>query len=190
MQRKSILWTVLFALTLGLIFLTPKLATSQQTQIAQGMSGGGMCGQGMMGGGMMGGGMMGGGMMGGDMGIIHQMFANHNQIRRTVEEIPGGIRSTTESDSPEIAALIQQHVPTMYKRLDEGRELSMISPTLPVMFRNANRYQRKLEKTPKGVTVTETSQAPDMVAVIREHAHEVDGFVSQGMSAMCGGISK
>lgn len=184
MERKSILWTVLFALTLGLIFLTPKLATSQQTQIAQGMRGG-MCGQEMMGGGM-----MGGGMMGGDMRTIHQLFANHNQIRRTVEEIPGGIRSTTESDSPEIAALIQQHVPSMYKRIDEGRELSMMSRTLPVMFRNANRYQRKLEKTPKGVAVTETSQAPDMVAVIREHAHEIDGFVSDGMSAMCGGMMK
>ncbi len=127
MQRKSILWTVLFALTLGLIFLTPRLATSQVTQVAQGMRGGGMCGQGMMGGGM-----MGGGMMGGDMRTIHQLFANHNQIRRTVEEIPGGIRSTTESDSPEIAALIQQHVPSMYKR--SGGNLTATVRLSPLIF--------------------------------------------------------
>jgi hypothetical protein len=31
----------------------------------------------------------------------------HNEIRRTVEEIPSGVRTTTESDSPDLAALLE-----------------------------------------------------------------------------------
>lgn len=163
MHRKSIILITLFIFTLGLIFTTPSVAQRMRGRMHHG-------------------GMMGGG----EMGIIHQLFDNHNQIRRTVEEIPGGIRAVTESDNPEIAALIQEHVSRMYQRIDNGQVFPMIrmSPTLPVMFRNANRYQRQLEITPKGIVVTETSQDRDMVAVIREHARDVNGFVEEGMPMM------
>jgi hypothetical protein len=39
-----------------------------------------------------------------DMSMYMEMFMRHNEIRRTVEEIPGGVRTTTESDSPDLAA--------------------------------------------------------------------------------------
>lgn len=171
-KRRSVLWIVCFVMTLALAFAIPRLVSSQETFIAQ----------------CMGGGMMNRGMMGGDMGIIHQLFANHNQVRRTVEEIPGGIRTVTESDNPQVAALIQAHVPNMYQRIEnrQGIPMIMMSSTLPIMFANADLYQRQLETTSKGVAITETSDDPDMVAVIREHGREVSNFVDYGMSAMCG----
>lgn len=46
-------------------------------------------------------------------------------------------------------------------------------PTLPTMFSNADRYQRQYELTPKEIAIAETSNDPDMVDVIREHAYEV-----------------
>ena len=94
MKRQLFLGIALFFLTLGLITVVPRLATSQETQVA-------MCGDGMMGGNRE------------DMQIVHQLFANHDQIRRTVEEIPGGVRTLTESDNPQITALIQAHVKSM-----------------------------------------------------------------------------
>ena len=36
-----------------------------------------------------------------DMSMYMEMFSRHNEIRRSVEEIPGGVRTTTESDSPD-----------------------------------------------------------------------------------------
>ena len=42
-----------------------------------------------------------------------EMFSRHSEIRRNVEEISGGVRTTTESDSPDLAALLHQHVPSM-----------------------------------------------------------------------------
>src|SRR6185437_16809693 len=74
-------------------------------------------GMGMMGPGMMHGGMMGPGMMGmaGDpatreqLRVIHTLFINHDRIKRTVTNLPNGIRTVTESDDPQIAALLKTH---------------------------------------------------------------------------------
>lgn len=129
------------------------------------------------------------GIMGGsdpDMRTVMNLFANHRAIRRRVEELPNGIRTTTESDDPRVAALLQAHVASMYKRVDEHRTFSMVGRTLPAMFRNARRYHREAHYVPKGVVAVETSTDPKMVEVIRAHAREVDGFVRDGMSAMMG----
>jgi hypothetical protein len=127
------------------------------------------------------------GMMGGsdpDMRTVMNLFANHGAIRRRVEELPNGIRTTTESDDPRVVALLQAHVASMYKRVDEHRPFSMMSRTLPAMFRNARRYHREAHYVPKGVVAVETSTDPKMVEVIRAHAREIDGFVRDGMAAM------
>jgi hypothetical protein len=130
------------------------------------------------------------GMMGGndpDMRTVMTLFANHGAIRRRVEQLPNGIRTTTESDDLRVVALLQSHVASMYKRVEEHRPFSMMSRTLPILFRNANRYHRDAHYIPKGVVVIETSEDPTMVEVIRAHGREVDGFVRDGMSAMMGG---
>lgn len=111
MNRQSIFWVVCFLITLSFVFSIPEIVYGGETLIVQGMSGGGM---------------RGGGMMGGDGRIIHQLFANHDQIHRTVEEISGGIRSITESDNPQVAALIKEHVPRMYQRIEKGQGIPMI----------------------------------------------------------------
>lgn len=138
----------------------------------------------------MGSGMMGdnwgtgSGMMGGnaeDMQVVHQLFAYHNQTRRSVDEIPGGVQTLTESDNPEVAELIQRHVAIMHQRLDEGRWFAMMSQTLPILFQNAERYQRQSQATSKGISVTKTSEDPELAAVLRAHAEEVSQFVQQGM---------
>jgi hypothetical protein len=138
--------------------------------------------------------MMGRGMMGNspadrhDMDTVMSLFANHEKIRRTVDLLPNGVRTTTESDDPKVTALLHAHVAAMYQRLDVGKPFTMMSPTLPVMFRNAKSYTRNLEVTPKGVVVIETAANPSMTQIIREHAREVTGFVRDGMSAMMRGM--
>src|ERR1700749_2288146 len=62
-----------------------------------------------------------GGMMGAspaDMSLYMEMFNRHNEITRTVEQIPGGIRTTTQSNSPELVAQLQAHVSSMYSHVD------------------------------------------------------------------------
>ncbi|WP_099025836.1 hypothetical protein, partial [Mycolicibacterium palauense] len=131
-----------------------------------------------------GGGFMGTGPV--DMRRYMEMFRRHNEIRRVVDEIPGGVRTTTESNAPELVAQLQAHVSSMYDHLDQGVEVVCMSSSLPTMFRGAGAYRRRMTLTPNGVVTEETSEDPALTAAIREHAREVTGFVEIGMPAMMG----
>jgi hypothetical protein len=134
------------------------------------------------------GGMMGPAMMGNtspaDMNVYMEMFNRHSEIKRVVEQIPGGVRTTTQSDAPDLAAQLHTHVSTMYSHLQQGAEMTCMSRTLPTLFQNANNYRRQLTITPTGVIVEETADDPHLTDVIREHAREITGFVAEGMQAM------
>src|SRR5438132_2374263 len=75
--------------------------------------------------------LMGGGMMGSatatDMTTYTELFARHAELRRTVEAIPGGVRTVTESDASELVAQLQAHVASMYDHLDRGAEVTCMS---------------------------------------------------------------
>jgi len=138
------------------------------------------------------GGMMGSGMMGSatqaDMSSYTKLFDRHTELRRTVEAIDGGVRTTTESDAPDLIALLQAHVSSMYTHLSQHAEVTCMSSSLPTLFRNSTGYQRDLTFTSKGVVVTETSSDPELASAIRQHAQEVSGFVRDGMPAMMQGM--
>ena len=132
-----------------------------------------------------------GGMMGAsaaDMSGYMEMFSRHTEISRTVEEIPGGVRTTTESNSPDLAAQLHGHVSSMYSHVDQGSEVMCMSQSLPTLFRNAGGYRRQLTLTPMGVIAEETSDDPALTDAIRAHAREVSGFVHDGMPAMMRGM--
>jgi hypothetical protein len=127
------------------------------------------------------------GMMGvssADMSIYMDMFNRHNEISRVVEEIPGGVRTTTQSNSPELAAQLKAHVSSMYSHVGQGTEVMCMSSSLPTLFRNASGYRRRLIFTPTGVIAEETAEDPPLTQAIRAHAREVSGFVRDGMPAM------
>ena len=120
----------------------------------------------------------------GDMSTYMEMFNRHGEFRRAVEGIPGGVRTTTEAESPDLVAQLQAHVSAMYARLDQGDEMMCMSDSLPTLFRRAPDYRRQLTFTPKGVVAVESSGDPNLTQSIRAHAREVTGFVVDGMPAM------
>jgi hypothetical protein len=129
----------------------------------------------------------GGGMMGAtpaDMTLYMDMFNRHTEITRTVEEIPGGIRTTTESNAPDLVAQLQAHVSSMYSHLDQDAEVMCMSGSLPTLFRHANGYRRELTFLATGVIAEETADDPALTQAIRAHALEVTGFVRDGMPSM------
>jgi hypothetical protein len=128
------------------------------------------------------------GVSGMDMSRYMNMFMRHSELRRNVEEIPGGIRTTTESDSADLVAELQAHVSSMYSHLEQGAEVSCMSDSLPTLFRRAADYQRRITFTANGVIAEETSSDSDLTRYIRAHAGEVTGFVVDGMPAMMRGM--
>jgi hypothetical protein len=74
-----------------------------------------------------GGGMMGSGSIGSatqaEMSSYMRLFDRHTDLRRTVDAIDGGVRTTTESDAPELIALLETHVSSMYSHLNQRAEV-------------------------------------------------------------------
>ena len=186
MQRRSLIQAISIAAAAvagRLLTLYPPRAVAAPAETPSGNGMGGMMG------GM--GEMMQPGNMMGPMRTGMELFMRHAQIYRTVTDLPDGVHAVTESDDPQTASLIQAHVGEMYRRLDQKRAFPYpMSRSVPAMFANSAGYQRRLEATPKGVAITETADDPAMVAVIRQHAREISGFVREGMPAMMRGMMR
>ena len=158
------------------------------------MMGHGM-GPGMMGPGMMGRGMMdhGGNRATGDqVRDIHALLADHERIKRTVTNLPNGIRTVTESDDAAVARTIKTHVADMMKRVEAGdnADLPMQSSKLHAIFRNKDKISTAVETTEKGVIVVQTSDDPQTVAALQAHASDVTGLVQGGMAALHASMMK
>jgi hypothetical protein len=135
---------------------------------------------------------MGPAMMGHDadtmaqMGVVHELFVNHDRITRTVTNLRDGIRTVTESDDPRIAQLIKDHVASMGQRVNRGNDPGMPieSEALHSIFKNYDKIATKVETTEKGVVVVQTSTDTQTVAALQQHASEVTDFVKDGMAAI------
>jgi hypothetical protein len=123
-----------------------------------------------------------------DMGLVHDMLANHESIKRTVTNLPDGIRTVTESDDPKVAQTIKAHVASMEQRLKDGRVFNLFSPTIPVLFENKDKIRTTVEATDKGSVLVQTSDDPKVVAALQAHAVEVSELARDGMAAMMRGM--
>jgi uncharacterized protein len=112
------------------------------------------------------------------------LLAHRAEIRRTVKEIAHGVATRTESDNPEVASRIQEHVAAMYRRMKERRPIHQRDPLFAELFRNADRITVKTEKTAKGLEVTETADDPYVIKLIRSHAAVVSAFIKNGHREM------
>ena len=123
-----------------------------------------------------------------DMGLVHDLVMNHTQIRRTVTNLPDGIKTVTESDDPKVAQTIKAHVASMSQRLKDGREFNIFSTTLPVLFENRDKIKSVVEVTEKGTVVTRTSTDAKVVTALQGHAAEVTELAQEGPVAMMRGM--
>lgn len=125
------------------------------------------------------------GMMGGmmeEMSAIHRLLSDHEKIERSVEDIPGGVRTITTSRDAEVAALIRRHVSQMKERIEEGRPIRRMDPLFRELFEHHEHIRMEIEEIRGGVRVTETSEIPRVTALIRQHARRaVSEFVAEGM---------
>lgn len=127
-------------------------------------------------------GMMGPGMMR-DMRSIHGLLTSHQMIERRVEDIPGGVRTITTSSDPEVAELIRAHVRQMKARYARGQPIRPMDPVFRELFRNRHKANLEHEDIPGGIRVTHTSNDPQVVLLIRQHARRfVSEAAQEGMS--------
>ena len=136
----------------------------------------------------------GGGMMGmrhdsaamAHMPAIHTLIMNHDRIVRTVTNLSDGIRTLTESDDPELARRLREHVAGMYRVLASGVDpgLPHVTPALRTILRERDRIRTVVDTTANGILVVQTSADPATVAALQQHAGEVTEMVRRGREAL------
>ncbi len=115
-----------------------------------------------------------------DMQVFHYLLENHTKIDRKVKELPNGVETLTESDDPQVAAKIKEHVYWMEVRIEKTNPIRRRDPLFDELFRHTDKIKLKVEKTDKGVKVIETSDDPYVVKLIQAHAMVVSKFVKDG----------
>ncbi len=115
-----------------------------------------------------------------DRDVFHLLLTNHDKITRNVKETENGVVTITESKDPEIAAKIQEHVAAMYQRVEKVQPIRMRDPLYRELFKHTDKIEMKLEKTPHGIKVVETSEDSYVAKLIKEHARTVSKFVKFG----------
>lgn len=117
-----------------------------------------------------------------DREVFQFLLSNHDKIKRTVKELPNGVESLTESDSPEVTAKLQEHVEWMADRVKTASPIRMRDPLFAEIFKHTDKIKMKHENTDKGIRVTETSEDGYVVKLIQAHAKVVSGFVERGFA--------
>ncbi len=115
-----------------------------------------------------------------DQEVFHYLLDHHAEIHRTVTRTDNGVQTLTESDRPEVAKKIQEHVASMHKRVEEGRGLRYWDDLFAALFERHASIQMSVENTEKGVLVKESSDNPIVVALVQAHAEVVSKFVAKG----------
>jgi hypothetical protein len=132
----------------------------------------------------------GAGMMGRERGMadvehdaIFALLSRHAAIQRTVEEIPDGVRTTTTTDRPELVGTLRTHVRQMVARLEQERPVRLWDPVFRGVFAHSGEIHVALKDIDGGIEVTETSENPAVVGLIRAHAAKVSDFAARGHEA-------
>lgn len=118
--------------------------------------------------------------MAADRDVFHYLLTNHKDVTRTVKHRDDGVETVTESDKKEVAAKIQEHAAAMHKRVKDGNGIRLRDPLFAEIFKRYEKIEMTVEKTEKGVKVTETSKDKEVVNLIQAHAEVVSKFVKDG----------
>lgn len=110
------------------------------------------------------------------------LLEHHQDIRRSVSQLENGVKTLTESDDPQIAAKLKEHVAAMYERVKETQPIRMRDPLFAEIFQHADKIDMQIEETEKGVVTIETSSEPRVVQLIQAHAKVVSDFVEHGFA--------
>jgi intracellular sulfur oxidation DsrE/DsrF family protein len=99
-----------------------------------------------------------------------------------VKDLPNGVETLTESNDPEVADKIKEHVEWMAYRIKETHPIRMRDPLFAELFRHTDKIVIRHEDTKNGVKVVETSEDPYVAKLIQSHAQVVSKFVERGFA--------
>lgn len=118
-----------------------------------------------------------------DMLALHALLDQRDLVERSITDLPNGVETLTESDDEKVAKMIREHVAAMHKRLEKNEPMPMMTQDklFVEIFKHAKQIKIRLEETPKGLKVIQTSDDPYVARLVQAHARLVDAFIANGM---------
>lgn len=117
-------------------------------------------------------------------GVIHSLFAEHDNFVRKVELLQDGYRAETTSESSDSAKLLQKHVTQMKERLESGLGVRHWDPAFAEFRAHYKDMVIEVKNIENGVAVSVTGRTPEAIQVAKNHAKLVSGFIDKGESEM------
>ncbi|MDG2339594.1 MAG: hypothetical protein P8L32_00150 [Paracoccaceae bacterium] len=117
---------------------------------------------------------------------IGKLFNNFQTITREVTNLPNGIRTVTYSSDPAVMEALSSHVMGMIGRVETGDDPKIMiqSPTLDIFFQRGDALTTDIDVTDEGIIVVQTSDDPELVEAMHQHAAEVSAMADRGMDAV------
>ena len=117
---------------------------------------------------------------------LKALFQNHKDITRSVELLPNGIKTLTETKDEELRAALVGHSAGMITRVEQGKnpQIPIQSLTLKTLFEGRDTIVTEIEITDYGIAIIQTSTDPKVVAALQEHALEVSDLTERGMESV------
>ena len=117
---------------------------------------------------------------------LKALFQNHKDITRSVELLPNGIKTLTETKDEELRAALIGHSAGMITRVEQGKnpQIPIQSLTLKTLFEGRNTIVTEIEITDYGIAIIQTATDPKVVAALQEHALEVSDLTERGMESV------
>jgi len=114
----------------------------------------------------------------------HTLVFNNDLVARTVEEIPGGVKTITTTEDPELLKVLKRHPKEMGDYYKDGGMVRGWDPVFRALAQHADKVDMKVKPIKNGVEVTATSDDEYVAELIRAHAKKVSEFVERGRTAM------
>lgn len=114
----------------------------------------------------------------------HTLVFNNEAIVRTIEEIPGGVRTVTTTSDPELLKVLQRHPKEMGAYYHDGGMVRGWDPVFRALAQHGDKVNMDVKEIENGVEVTATSEDKEVAKLIRAHAYKVSEFVNRGREAM------
>lgn len=117
---------------------------------------------------------------------LKSLFRNHQKIRRSVELLPNGIKTLTETDDDTLRDALVNHAIDMMDRVFENNspQIPIQSPTLDIIFEQGEGIDTVVDITDHGIAIIQTSDNMQVVDALHRHAQEVSDLVDRGMQAV------
>jgi len=83
--------------------------------------------------------------------LFREIFANHQHIHMTVEDVPGGVHVTETADEPKVVPLVRQHARRAVSEfVAEGMPRAMRPTLLPPGYTASTTPEPRTTRTPRG----------------------------------------